>query len=162
MSYPKFIEVHTKDETSVAVSINVAAIKCIHPDLDEDLPGKSGVIETVEDSNCYVTESYEELKTMIKDCGCLIHKQDPRLDTTTPLTMDDLLEMIGEPVWNSNNGRWYLVWMIEEYDTDRPVHLRYMDGVPLSMRADDLMKYPLYRMKQESLVDKLNEVRRKK
>ena len=43
--------------------------------------------------------------------------------------------------------KWYLVWLINEYGTDRPVHLLYMDGVMLSISADDLMKYPLYRMK---------------
>ena len=142
--YPKFIELHG-GVTGQTLSANVAHIVMFS---DREIVLSNEPMSR--DGKAFnVTESYNDMKTLIKDCGCLIHKQDPRLDTTTPLTLDDLREMVGEPVWNSNNGRWYLVWLINEFDTDRPVHLRYRDGVMLSMSADDLMKYPLYRMKRE-------------
>ena len=54
-------------------------------------------------------ESYDDIKQLIHDSGILIHRADPRLDETHSLTMEDLKEMIGEPVWNSNTGKWTLV-----------------------------------------------------
>ena len=94
-----------------------------------------------------VTESYDEVKTLIHDAGVLIHKADPRLDTTTPLTMEDLKYMEGESVWNSNTLKWMLIHRF--VDADKPiVWLVLSDGQFKVMTVDDLIKTPLYRMVQ--------------
>ena len=63
--------------------------------------------------------------------------------------MNDLKEMIGEPVWNSNNGHWYLVDCIEtDLDgSNERIILSKRDGVHIPYDADDLAKYPHYCMK---------------
>lgn len=134
---PKFIELHDR-ETGDLFSINIQHIVSC---------GKEGVILTgiPTDIALATVESYDEIKQLIKDSGILIHRADPRLDTTTPLTMEDLKEMIGEPVWNSNLLRWELVKRADDlyittcstgqYDS------HYDEG--------DLIKTPLYRMRRE-------------
>ena len=135
--YPKFIELHHISDGS-PVSVNVTEITKFS--IDEDC-------ETFVDMTngyCLVKETYDEVKTLITDAGCLINKADPRLDMTHPLSMDDLRGMVGEPVWNSNTGRWFIIQQV----TSKPViWLIGFDKDFLTMTADDLIKTPLYRMK---------------
>ena len=138
----KFIELHFPIEGEV--SFNVEDILCFF-ERDDD------TIIRAKDGNCYaVTESYDEVKTLIKDAGVLIHKPDPRLNLTTPLTMDDLRNMIGEPVWNSNNGKWYLMLKVrEDLDPELAV-VQDSDAKIEVFSPEELIKFPLYRMKQEA------------
>lgn len=128
--YPKFIEVH---EGGDPFSVNVDRIVWIY----------NGTIKT-EENIFNVDESYEMVKQLISDAGCLIHKADPRLDNK-PLTIEQLGHMIGEPVWNSNTRLWYLV---RKADKEKNyVELCWSNGYKATMTAADLIKYPLYRMK---------------
>lgn len=138
----KFIVLHFPIEGEV--SFNVEDILCFFA-RDDD------TIIRAKDGNCYaVTESYDEVKALIKDAGVLIHKPDPRLNLTKPLTMDDLREMIGEPVWNSNNGKWYLMLKVrEDLDPVLAVMQDYDAKIDV-FNPDELIKFPLYRMKQEA------------
>ena len=133
---PKFIELHDGSEP---LSINVALVEWF----------ADGTISMM---NCEhrVLESYAEIKQLIHDSGILIHRADPRLDTTTPLTMEDLQDMIGEPIWNSNVLHWYLVDSIQtDLDgSNEKVILRTRGGAELPFDEDDLIKYPLYRMRR--------------
>ena len=137
----KFIELHFPIEDKVF--FNVEDILCFFT-RDDD------TIIRAKDGNCYaVTESFDEVKVLIKDAGVLIHKPDPRLDTTTPLTMEDLKYMEGEPVWNSNTLKWMLIYRF--VDADKPiVWLVRHDSQFELMTADDLIKTPLYRIKKET------------
>ena len=135
----KFIELHFPIEGKV--SFNVEDILCFFV-RDDD------TIIRAKDGNCYaVTESYDEVKTLIKDAGVLIHKPDPRLNMAAPLTMDDLRNMIGEPVWNSNTLKWELVWY---YGDAREIIFTRDCGADYEYDADDLIKTPLYRIKKET------------
>lgn len=131
--YPRFIEVH---DDEITFSLNVDAIQ-----------GISDNCVTMRSSESYrVNESYSNLKQLIKETGCLIHKADPRLDVTTPLTLDDLKGMVGEPVWNSNTGE----WMLYEGLTDSGKMARFqLTGCSRKfVNEQELIKFPLYRMKQ--------------
>lgn len=135
----KFIELHD-NETKSPISINVNNISDFHVDYD----GQTAV--DVGRDAYLVAEAYEEIKQLIHDVGVLIHKPDPRLNLTKPLTMDDLREMIGEPVWNSNTLKWELVWY---YGDAKEVIFTRDCGADYEYDADDLIKFPLYRMKKE-------------
>ena len=135
----KFIELHTKKD-SLPVSVNVENVVAF----------ENGDMALREIGIIKVTESYDEVKALIKDVGVLIHKPDPRLNLTTPLTMDDLREMIGEPVWNSNNGKWYLMLKVrEDLDPELAV-VQDSDAKIEVFSPEELIKFPLYRMKQET------------
>lgn len=158
--YPKWIEVHELNDIRYPdnhlVSVNVDNITFFSD--------KTIFIPMPDDNGYYtinVTESYDELKQLITDAGYAIHKADPRLDTTHPLTMAELKSMIGEPVWSAYAMKWLLV---ESYiDADKPViWLVKPDSQLLVMSAEDLEKYPVYRMQEKSLIDVLREVRGEK
>lgn len=140
--YPKFIEVH-RANNGKPVSINVSAITHFFWYVDKENEETNIELNT----NQYVNakETYDEIKALIKDCGCLICKADPRLDTEHPLTMDDLRTMVGEPVWNSNSRKWGLVKEVREDD----VTLVYQAADWVIVGPEGLNKYPLYRMKKE-------------
>ena len=133
----KFIELHDKD-TDMKMSFNVDNITVFCEQ----------VIET-EREGFEVAESYEEIKQLIHDVGVLIHKPDPRLNLTKPLTMNDLREMIGEPVWNSNNGKWYLMLKIRDDLDPKLAVVQDSDAKIEVFSPEELIKFPLYRMKQE-------------
>lgn len=137
----KFIVLHFPIEGEV--SFNVEDILCFFA-RDDD------TIIRAKDGNCYaVTESYDEVKALIHDVGVLIHKPDPRLNLTKPLTMDDLRNMIGEPVWNSNNGKWYLMLKVrDDLDPELAV-VQDSDAKIEVFSPEELIKFPLYRMNQE-------------
>ena len=144
--YPKFIEVHlAKDDCLVSLNIeNIIAIS----DFDN---GEGYIVKTSDRGDWIVKETYEDLKQMITEIGCLIRKQDPRLDTEHPLTMHDLQGMLGEPVWNSNTGKWTLVRNYIEAPEPDGVDVAFLldaaeNSIPVT--AGDLQKKPLYRMKR--------------
>ena len=64
--------------------------------------------------------------------------------------MEDLRDMEGEPVWNSNSLKWMIVnrFVNAEGDLAPIVWFVRDDGQFTNMIADDLIKYPLYRMRQ--------------
>lgn len=136
----KFIELHDRADRKLLV--NVENICDVYPDIDFE----SAVVSYVNGKGVGVTESYDEVKTLIKDAGILIHKPDPRLNLTKPLSMGDLRDMIGEPVWNSNTLKWELVWY---YGDAKEIIFTRDCGADYEYNADDLIKTPLYRMKQE-------------
>ena len=143
--YPKFIELHlAKDDCLVSLNIeNIIAIS----DFDN---GEGYIVKTSDRGDWFVRESYEELKQMITDSGCLIRKQDPRLDTEHPLTMEDLQSMVGEPVWNSNIDEWGLVTKDAEWHGEimEGYLIRYHDGTMTRLEEEWLKKYPHYRMRK--------------
>lgn len=130
--YPKFIELHWN---TIPVSYNIENISWF---------GDKFLYIVGEDSPLDVDESYDEIKALIRDAGCLIHKADPRLDTEHPLTMNDLMTMVGEAVWNSNTGKWGLVKEVREDD----VTLVYQAADWVIVGREDLKKFPLYRMRR--------------
>lgn len=133
--YPHFIELHTKKDTPFAVNI------------DQIVYADQGCISV---SGCLfaVKESYKEIKTLIREAGCLIQKADPRLDTSRPLKPEELKDLVGDPVWNSNLGIWMLVQAYREEDGKFfQAELVMRSGESFYYRQDDFIKYPLYRMK---------------
>ena len=143
--YPKFIELHlAKDDCLVSLNIeNIIAIS----DFDN---GEGYIVKTSDRGDWIVKETYEELKQMIMESGCLIRKQDPRLDTEHPLTMEDLQSMVGEPVWNSNIDEWGLVTKDAEWHGEimEGYLIRYHDGTMTRLEEEWLKKYPHYRMRK--------------
>ena len=135
----KFIEEQGKDN-GMPISVNVENIVAF----------ETGDIALQTVGILKITESYDEINQLIHDAGVLIHKADPRLDTTTPLTMEDLKYMEGEPVWNSNTLKWMIVHRYGEGDKKSIVWLVRHDSQFELMTADDLIKTPLYRIKKET------------
>ena len=127
---PKFIELHDGSEP---LSINVELVEWFADG-------------TISMTNCEhrVMESYDDIKQLIKDSGILIHRADPRLDETHPLTMEDLKDMIGEPVWNSNLLRWELV----KEAGDLYITTCGTGQYDSLYDENDLIKTPLYRMRR--------------
>ena len=142
--YPHMIEVHNVT-SNYPISVNIENITKIYDDGLPDMSEKWGIISFVRGNDISTKETYDELKQLIRDAGCLIHKADPRLENK-PLTMSDLKEMIGEPVFNSNSCKWMLVRCV--YD-DPAVDLTDIMGAAQTFYQDDLKKFPLYRMKVE-------------
>lgn len=135
--YPKFIELHDKD-SGTRFSVNVEHVVVVgEKGIILALPSDVMKLETV--------ESYEEIKTIITDSGCLIKKADPRIDTEHRLTLEDLRGMIGEPVWQGNLNAWLLVVSCD----DQYATLRWSSGNVSTSDENDLLSYPLYRMKKD-------------
>ena len=135
--YPHFIEVHTDEGTECSVNVDHITVLA-----DRRIRTDDG-----EDANVDVQESYEELKQLIRAVGCLIQKGDPRLDTAHPLKWDDLtkIDMIGEPVWNSNSLRWML--LIDSANDRTWIELINDAGGHEKWIEHDTVKFPLYRMR---------------
>ena len=145
--YPKFIEVRDA-ELERMLSLNVANI-CGFNEYRKD--ADKTVIEMLDSSYHIVDHTYEELKQMITESGCLIRKQDPRLDTEHSLTMEDIKGMVGEPVWNSNTGEWGLITKDAERDGEitEGFLIRYHDGTMAYLYEEGLKKFPIYRMRKK-------------
>lgn len=139
----KFIELHAKDDKAL-LSINIENIVGFGVD------DGAAVIRTIDKGGWFVAESYEEIKQLIHDVGVLIHKPDPRLNLTKPLTLEDLKYMEGEPVWNSNSGEWGLVTKDPEWrgELQDGYYFRHHDGTITMLWDEGLIRYPLYRMHQ--------------
>lgn len=134
--YPHFIEVHYDGDPYL---VNVNQITWFD----------TGIIQT-ENRELYCNESYDDLKQLIRDCGCAITKADPRLDMSIPLSMDELCKpmMIGEPVFNSNTRAWMLI-ADSALDNSSWVDLVDHAGKIVRFGPHDVVKYPLYRMRRE-------------
>ena len=132
--YPKFIEIH--DWSGNIAQVNVAHIVAI---LENQI--------TFDTESIKVKESYAELSKLITDAGCNITRKDPRVDPE-PLTMEDLKEMKSQPVWDVGKQQWLLV---RRYiSSDGGVDMAFLldaDENGYSTTAEDLIHYPLYRMK---------------
>lgn len=138
--YPHFIEIHNG---KLEILVNIESIKfvCPHP----AFLGNGEIHYSGLSNNRIITEeSYDEVKKLIKDCGCHIQMGDPRLDNK-PLTVDRLKDMIGDPIWDSNKQAWGLVC---DY-FDGLVRIRPFKGATYDYNADDLIKFPVYSMKIE-------------
>jgi len=133
--YPHFIEVHSPF-TDERMMMNIETIRLITVDKGVTNIYQNGI--SVED----VKESYDEVKKLIEDSGCLIQMGDPRLDNH-PLTIDQLKDMIGEPVWDSNKQAWGLV--CDQFDG--LVRIRGYKSASYDYNADDLIRFPVYQMK---------------
>lgn len=135
--YPKFIELHDKDSGNQFIA-NVDNIVTV---------GETGTILALPSDvmKLETVESYEEIKTLITDSGCLIKKADPRIDTEHRLTLENLRDMIGEPVWMSSANAWMLVVSCD----DQYATLRWPSGNVSTSDENDLSSYPLYRMKKD-------------
>ena len=146
MTYPHFIEVHN-GVLPLLVNIDQIKFVCPHPAFlaNSEIHYSDGC-----DEPSIIEESYDEVKQLILDSGCGIAKADPRLDTSHPLTMEDLcrLEMIGEPVWNSNSRRWMLL-IDNALDNRSWVDLINDSGKTVRFGPHDVQKFPLYRMRED-------------
>ena len=144
MTYPRFIELHDKEDNGSPYSINIDQIVSF---------GRQGIIlaSIPNDITLATAETYDEIKTMIEKTGSHIEMGDPRLDTSHPLTMEDLcrLDMIGQPVWNSNTLKWMLL-IDSALDSRSWVDLINDSGKTVRMEPHDVRKFPLYRMKREA------------
>ena len=142
--YPRFIEVH--DSVSGGEEfINVDSIEGVFTEM---VTGNILVthIDVADGEYYQVLETYEEIKQLITETGCLIHKADPRLEKT-PISWEDLcrLEMIGEPLWNSNTRRWML--LIDSASDNSWIELITHSGSHEKWIEHDAQRFPLYRMK---------------
>lgn len=141
----KFIELHDTVESEL-ISVNVENICAFAQYIDTKGTGMTA-IGTNDGSLHVVSESYDEVKQMIKDSGIHIHKADPRLDTAHPLTYDEMLNMSGQPVWHSNTDQWALIAEEPQY-ADR-ITVRHTDGTYSNISREDTVAKPWYRMKHE-------------
>lgn len=129
----KFIELH---DGMQPISINVDSIEWF---ADETI--------SMHNSETKVIESYEEIKQLILDAGVLIHKADPRLDHSHPLTKEDIKEMgANEPIWNSNDREWYQIANWSDLN-DFMMTLQNIHGI-IRVDEKDLIATPFYRMRQ--------------
>ena len=146
--YPHFVEIHPKNcetqsgWTDSGVLVNV----------DHIIEIGEQYVNTTDDLYC-VHETYDELKELIRSAGCHIEKGDPRLDQTKPLTMDELKDMVGQPVWDSNTDTWLLVYEGDWTYTPDPdrVCVRVVNRYGCNkiwLSEKDLIAKPLYRMKR--------------
>ena len=140
----KFIELHDTDESEL-ISVNVKNICVFNRFISHD--GKEmTAIGTNDGSLHVVNKTYDEVKQMIKDSGIHIQKADPRLDTSHPLTYDEMREMPGQPVWHSNTDQWALIAEDPMY-ADR-ITVTHSDGTVTNISREDSIAKPWYRMKQ--------------
>ena len=137
--YPKFIEVRDADQGCM-LSLNVTNICGFNEYCDD---ADKTVIAMTDGVFHVVDHTYEDIRQMITESGCLIRKQDPRLDTEHPLTMKDLKGMVGEPVWNSNTRKWYIIHSVG----NTVAMANPSEQSMLVYIKSDLSKYPIYRMK---------------
>ena len=140
--YPRFVEVHEAGDDQSEISVNVDNIINFHVDEDGET-----IIEVTDGSFYRIAESYDELKALITETGCLIHKADPRLERT-PVSWDDLcrVDMIGEPVFNSNTRRWML--LIDSAADNSWITLVNHSGGQEQWIQHDVQRFPLYRMQK--------------
>lgn len=134
--YPHFIEVHDIDGNAGMINIDHIVSVC---------ENQITLSNMKNDKALAVRESYAELKQLVESSGALINMGDPRLDTKNRLTLEDLQKMVGEPIWSSNDSKWYIVRKI---DDEKDVYL-YSDEKSWFFTAENLIKYPMYRMRRD-------------
>ena len=133
--YPKFIEIHerTGDPTQINVEHIVAIV--------------DNIITLSNNWTTVTKESYTELSKLITDAGCNITRKDPRVDPE-PLTVEDFREMAGQPVWDVSKQKWWLVYEVtSNHNQIIGVTIHDVDYESIFVDAEDLIHYPLYRMK---------------
>ena len=140
--YPHFVVVHNR-ATGVKCLVNIDQIVWVG-----DKMGGCVLRMTGGDMSMIVTETYDEVAEMIRGAGALIRKADPRLDETKALDWDEMIrpELVGEPVWNSNTRKWYLV--IDSALDGSWAEMAGPAGERVRMEPHDLKKFPLYRMRK--------------
>lgn len=139
--YPHFIELHNVKGSMLM--LNIDQIVCVV---------KSTVVTTSPMIMYEVTETYDEIRELMRKAGTQIDKWDPRIDQKEPLTFEDLKDMTGEPVWNSNLREWMIVEGIgPDEDPDREtIRLQAGGNVHWFYDRETLAAKPLYRMKHEA------------
>lgn len=147
MPYPHFIQV---TNGVLEALVNIDQIKFVRPHpaflASAEIHFADGTDEPM-----ITEESYEDVEKLIRDSGSSINRPDPRLHTNSALTMNQIMRMIGEPVWNIHLSSWALVY---EYDPDHDViKLRNADGKMYVMTEYEMIKYPLLRMKTEKEIE---------
>lgn len=143
MTYPHFIQV-TNGVLEALVNIDQIKFVCPYPAFlaNAEIHFADGTDEPM-----ITEESYEDVEKLIRDSGSSITRPDPRIDTQHRLTMNVIMKMLGEPVWNSNLCSWALV---HYYDPDHDqIQLLNPAGKIYVMDQEELIRYPLYRMKKE-------------
>ena len=134
--YPHLIEVHD-EQYGKPVTINI----------DYIIRFTDRTIVTPDDDFYRVRESYDELKQLIRDAGCIIQKKDPRLDDK-PMEWDDFAGQEDEIFWNSNACDWWKFKEVVELDNGTTwLEFKNSDGIFQSVYPDDLKAKPMYRMK---------------
>ena len=140
--YPHFIEINNTDLGGKNI-VNIESIAYVCGDDEAQIILN---IADRDDNTIDCSESYEDVKKLIEGSGCLIHMGDPRLDNK-PLTMADLKDMVGQPVWDSNRNVWYL---FKTFDEDGQAYFTDVFGnTGIAENENVLIKFPLYRMKKE-------------
>ena len=142
--YPHFIEVtrNYKDAESWKACINIDNITDIE---DHTIMLRNHRVRSDMEDSMWVEESYEELKQLIQEAGCSINRADPRIDSRSSLTMNQIMRILGEPVWNSNLNQWALV---HYYNPDNDtIQLMNPGGKIYIMTEEEMIRFPLYRMK---------------
>lgn len=145
--YPRFIEVHDS-VTGGEEFINIDSIEGICTEMVAENIYVTNI--DVVDGDCYkVLETYEDIRHMIRESGCHIEKGDPRLDTTRPVSWDELtrMENIGQPLFNSNSRRWMLLIDSDSFRTS--ITLLNDQGGQERWIEHDIKAKPLYRMRRE-------------
>lgn len=94
-------------------------------------------------------KGYEDWIEQYKDARNKHQQAVIELKRNDPLTWDELcrLDMIGEPVWNSNSLRWML--LIDNASDGTWIELITHSGKHEKWIEHDAIKRPLYRMKKE-------------
>ena len=139
--YPHFIELHAEDNGERMMFSIDHIRKFYEPDNKKGTP-----IYTDDGFDWCVKESYDEVKHLIEDVGCSINRADPRIDTHSSLTMNQIMRILGEPVWNSNLNQWALV---HYYNPDNDtIQLMNPGGKIYIMTEEEMIRFPLYRMRE--------------
>ena len=142
---PHFIELHPPfEETGETINMSIENIVAV----------RGNEIFTSDGLLWEVKETYYEIMRLISHAGCAIAKADPRadprLDTSHWLTWDELtkIQMIGEPVFNSNSRKWML--LIDSDGLQRAwIELLNDAGGHERWTEHDAQKFPLYRMRKD-------------
>ena len=92
--YPHFIEVHDK-ASGYQILLNIECINKVYLDGNSDMSDTWGLI-IMKHGNVTTIESYDEVKQLIEDAGCSINRADPRIDTHSSLTMNQIMRILGE------------------------------------------------------------------
>lgn len=141
---PHFIEVHYDGEP-----FSICLEQIVSFSMSKDHADSRVIMVGMEDCVFAVDESYDEIKDLIRHAGSAITKADTRLDTSHPISWDDLtkMEMIGQPVFNSNTRKWML--LIDSGSFRDWIVLLNDAGGQEKWIEHDAQKYPLYRMRKE-------------
>lgn len=139
--YPHFIEIHARED-GAKLMINIDNIIGLGGPTHDHI-----AIRMSDNSRWVPRETYDEVKRLIESSGALIQMGDPRLDTSKPLTWNDLKGLIGQPIWDSNKNVWYLVRTMAEDEDSQWWEFTDPIGNTAIAYENSLIKCPLYRMK---------------